>query len=160
MPQARNKGVFMTNAIGEAEIGIRSRHGGPFGAVIVKNGKIISRAHNTVIKDNDPTAHAEIAAIRKACKILKSFSLKGCEIYSTCEPCPMCLAAIYWARISAIYYGCTRSDAEKIGFDDNLIYSILKGVKTASDLKTIKMGRSECLKSFKKWKQKKDRIPY
>src|SRR5882724_10201313 len=101
---------------------MRSNTGGPFGAVIVKDGKIIARGYNKVVSTNDPTAHAEVVAIREACKFLKSFQLDGCEIYTSCEPCPMCMSAIYWARPDKVYYANSKSDAAKIGFDDDFIY--------------------------------------
>lgn len=110
----------MIEAVKEARLGINSSHGGPFGSVIVKKGKIISKAHNTVLKNNDCTCHAEIEAIRKACKALGSYNLSGCEIYTTGKPCPMCRSAIQWSKISKVYYGCTYVDAKKIGFDENL----------------------------------------
>ncbi len=113
---------FMEAAIALAEKGIENDEGGPFGCVIVKDDKIIGRGNNKVTSTNDPTAHAEIIAIREACKHLNSFQLEDCEIYTSCEPCPMCLGAIYWARPKVIYYGNTRKDAAKIGFDDSMIY--------------------------------------
>jgi guanine deaminase len=116
---------FMEVAIKEAMDGVRKKHGGPFGAVIVKDGEIIASAHNMVIKDSNPTAHAEIEAIKKAGKKLKNYNLSGCELYTTCEPCPMCYSAIYWARISKVYYGADRKDAERIGFDDKHISDVL-----------------------------------
>lgn len=150
---------FMLEAINEAVFGVEAGDGGPFGAVIVRKGKLISKAHNMVIALNDPTAHAEVLAIRKACQKIKSFSLRGCEIYSTCEPCPMCLSAIHWARIDKIYYGCTRSDAEKIAFDDKILYDILSG-KDKSKLKTKKMLRKECLRAFNLWSNKTNKVVY
>src|SRR5512136_691190 len=109
---------FMRMAIREAEKGMRRNEGGPFGAVIVKDGKVVARAHNRVIKTNDPTAHAEVVAIRKATAKLKRFDLSDCEIYASCEPCPMCFAAIHWAKMRTLYFGCSRKDAAAIGFDD------------------------------------------
>lgn len=114
---------FMQLAIETALDNIKNNNGGPFGAVIVKDGVIIAKSPNTVTSSNDPTAHAEINAIRLACKELKTFDLSGCEIYSSCEPCPMCLSAIYWARISKVYYAADRFDAQKAGFDDSFIYN-------------------------------------
>ena len=111
----------------QADLGSKKQDGGPFGAVIVQNNKIIAQAHNSVLKTNDPTAHAEINAIRMACKKLKRFDLSDCEIYSSCEPCPMCFSAIHWAKMKKLYFGCTRKDAEKIGFDDKFIWDILQG---------------------------------
>ena len=114
----------MQVAIDEALKGIDANEGGPFGAVIVKDNKIISKAHNLVLKTNDPTAHAEINAIKEASSKLNSFDLSGCELYTTCEPCPMCLGAIFWARIDRVYFGATKLDAQKAGFDDNKIIEI------------------------------------
>ena len=117
------KNKFMTRAIELSIESVNSR-GGPFGSIIVKNDKVIADGSNKVTLNNDPTAHGEIVAIRKACKSLNNFNLSGCELYSTCEPCPMCLSAIYWAHIEKVYYANTRDDAQKIDFDDSLIYSI------------------------------------
>ncbi len=114
---------FLQLAIDTALDNIKSNNGGPFGAVIVKDGVLIAKSPNTVTSSNDPTAHAEINAIRLACKELKTFDLSGCEIYSSCEPCPMCLSAIYWARIYKVYYAADRFDAQKAGFDDSFIYN-------------------------------------
>ena len=120
---------FMRQAINEAKKGIDHVHGGPFGAVVVKDGVVIAKGHNTVLKDNDPTAHGEVNAIRKATKKLKSFDLTGCEIYTTGEPCPMCLGAILWANIDKVYYGANIDDTEKIGFRDSVFYEIANGKK-------------------------------
>ncbi|MFH0890078.1 MAG: nucleoside deaminase [Candidatus Aenigmatarchaeota archaeon] len=149
-----NKFIFA--AITEARKGVKLNHGGPFGAVIVHNGKIISTAHNEVVKTNDPTAHAEINAIRNAAKKLKTFDLSGCVIYTTCEPCPMCLAAICWANINKFYHGCTAADAAKIGFRDKKIYSIVRG----SGIPSEQMHRNECLVEFAKWRRMKGRVLY
>ena len=134
--------------------------GGPFGCVVVKNNKIIAEGSNKVTHTNDPTAHGEIVAIREACKKLNNFSLKGCELYSNCEPCPMCLAAIYWARINNIYYGNTREDAKKIDFDDSLIYSELMKNSKERKIPMIQMMRKEALIAFELWDKKKDKIKY
>ena len=150
----------MELAVAEAFTGMRVNHGGPFGAAIVRNGQVVATAHNEVIKTNDPTAHAEILAIRRASAKLKTFDLSACEIYATCEPCPMCLAAILWARIPCVYYGCTRQDAEGIGFRDSLFYDIMGGMKTAGILKISRLGRRECLKALREWIRKTDRTPY
>lgn len=124
---------YLDEALKEAKIGIENHDGGPFGAVIVdKTGKIIGTGHNKVLKEKDPTAHAEITAIRDACKLLKSNNLKGCTLYTTTEPCPMCLAAIIWSNIETIYYGTTRNDVAKIGFRDDDIYQYLEGKKNLS----------------------------
>lgn len=149
----------MKIAVKEGEKGFKNNHGGPFGAVIIRKGKIIAKAHNEVLKNNDPTCHAEIQAIRNASKKLKSFNLSDCELYCICEPCPMCLSAIHWARIKKLYFGCTRKDAAKIGFDDKLIYDIIKG-KAKSKTKKEKINRQECLKIFKEFESKKDKELY
>lgn len=151
----------MILAIKEAKKGLQNTGAGPFGACIVKNGKVIAVGNNTVVKTNDPTAHAEINTIRKACKKLDSFKLNGCEIYSTCEPCPMCLAAIYWARLDKLYYGCTRYEAAEIDFDDQFIYDEFKKTQEKRKLLTISdVCHEECRELFKIWKNKTDRIDY
>ena len=133
---------------------------GPFGAVIVKDNKIISEGFNIVTLSNDPTSHAEIVAIRNACKVLNNFSLKDCDLYTTCEPCPMCLSAIYWARIDRVYYANTRRDAQKIDFSDAMIYEELN--KTIKDRKIpmLQMMREEALKAFDLWDKKEDKVKY
>ena len=134
--------------------------GGPFGSVIVKDDKIIAEGFNKVTSTNDPPAHGEIVAIRKACKNLNNFNLSGCELYSTCEPCPMCLAAIYWAHIDKVYYANTRDDAKKIDFDDSLIYSeLLKNIKIRK-IPMVQMMREEALKAFELWNKKTDKVKY
>ena len=133
---------------------------GPFGAVVVKDNKIISEGFNTVTLVKDPTTHAEIVAIRSACKVLNNFSLKGCELYTTCEPCPMCLSAIYWARIDKIYYANTRDDAQKIDFSDALIYEELNKPIKERKIPMQQMMREEALKAFEKWDKKVDKIKY
>jgi guanine deaminase len=135
---------FLQMAVEEAKKGLALKEGGPFGAVIVCDGKVIARAHNTVLKDNDSTAHAEMNAIRQASSKLKKFDLSDCEIYATCEPCPMCFAAIHWARIKKVYYGACSKDAGKIGFDDELLYEILNGKKESNVLKE-KIDCVECI---------------
>src|SRR5690554_4075151 len=134
--------------------------GGPFGAVIVKDGKIISETSNSVTLDNDPTAHAEVNAIRKACKALNSFDLTGCEIYSSCEPCPMCLGAIYWSRLDALYFGNTKKDAADIGFDDSFIYEELEIPVEKRRVKTNQVMRDESIVAFEEWNKKMDKIEY
>ncbi len=134
--------------------------GGPFGCVVVKGDKIIAEGSNKVTSNNDPTAHGEIVAIREACKKLNNFSLNQCELYSTCEPCPMCLSAIYWARIKKIYYGNTREDARKIDFDDSLIYTELQKSIDKRKIPMIQTMRNEALKAFELWDKKKDKIKY
>ena len=137
-----------------------SSGGGPFAAVIVKNNKIISEGINRVTVNNDPTAHGEVVAIRQACKSLNNFNLSGCELYSTCEPCPMCLSAIYWARIEKIYYANTRSDAQKIDFSDAMIYEELnKNIKNRK-IPMYQMMRKEALKAFDLWDKKVDKVKY
>ena len=133
---------------------------GPFGAVIVKNEKIIAEGSNKVTSTNDPTAHGEIVAIREACKQLNNFSLSGCELYSSCEPCPLCLSAIYWARINKIYYANTREDARKIDFDDSFIYSEIKKNIDERKIPMTQMMRDEALKAFELWDKKKDKVKY
>ena len=151
---------FMQEAIHLANKGMAANTGGPFGAVVVKNGKIIGRGNNRVTSTNDPTAHAEVVAIRDACKNLGSFQLEGCEIYTTCEPCPMCLGAIYWARPSKLYYGCSKKDAADIGFDDAFIYHEINLPLQERKLQSIQLLREEALASFKEWKAKDDKISY
>jgi len=153
------KNKFMTRAI-ELSIESVNTGGGPFGSVIVKDEKIIAEGFNKVTSTNDPTAHGEIVAIRKACKSLNNFNLSGCELYSTCEPCPMCLSAIYWAHIDKVYYANTRDDAKKIDFDDSLIYSeLLKNVKKRK-IPMVQMMRDEALKAFELWNKKTDKVKY
>ena len=134
--------------------------GGPFGSVLVKNDKIISEGFNKVTTTNDPTAHGEIVAIREACKKLNNFNLNGSELYSSCEPCPMCLSAIYWARIDKVYYANTRKDAQKIDFDDSLIYSELQKNIDKRKIPMIQMMRNEALKAFELWEKKTDKVKY
>lgn len=154
-----NQFIGMANE--EAVIGSSTNEGGPFGAVITKAGKVISRGHNEVLKTNDPTAHAEVVAIRRAAEALGSYDLSGCEIHSSCEPCPMCLAAIYWSRISKVYYGCTKEDAAVIGFDDNAIYEYIKNPHLfQADLQLIPTDREVCLKTFEQWSTKQDKVIY
>lgn len=150
---------FMELALEEARMGVESGDGGPFGAVIVCNGEAIASAHNMVLRNDDPTAHAEIQAIRKACEILNTPLIPECEIYSTCEPCPMCLSAIMWARIPTVYFGCTKEDAEKIGFIDAFIYHVLDG-SNGSELKRISLDREGCLPLMEEWEQKQDHGTY
>ena len=150
---------FMKMAI-ELSIESVNKNGGPFGCVIVKNNKVIAKGSNKVTSTNDPTAHGEIVAIREACKKLKNFNLNGCELYSSCEPCPMCLSAIYWARINKIYFANTREDARKIDFDDSLIYSELQKNINGRQIPMIQMMRSEALKAFELWDKKTDKVKY
>ena len=154
-----NNGAFIAEALNEALNAINNNEGGPFGAVIVQNNVIIAKGHNMVIGSKDPTAHAEIVAIRRASLILNRFDLSDCVIYSTCEPCPMCLSAIFWARIKTLYYGCSKEDAAKIGFDDKLFYELIKeGSNKYLDI--IQKDRDKCLKIFNMWETKEDKIQY
>ena len=151
---------WMKLAVDEALSGARKNEGGPFGAVVVKGGKLVSQAHNRVLKTSDPTAHAEILAIRKASKRLGRFDLSGCEIYSTCEPCPMCMAAILWSRIKKLYYGCTKEDAERIGFDDRRFYRVIDIKNDKKLLVKKQIDRKSCLATFREWDKKTDKIIY
>lgn len=150
---------FMRRAI-ELSINSVEKGGGPFGAIIVKNGEIISEASNSVTTDNDPTAHAEVNAIRKAAKKLGTFNLEGCEIYTSCEPCPMCFGAIYWSRIDKIFFANDRNDAKNIGFDDSFIYDEIQKPIEDRKIKTIIILKDEALEAFKKWQTKTDKIEY
>ena len=150
---------FMREAIKLASESVRNG-GGPFGAVIVKDGEIIAGSSNSVTIDNDPTAHAEVNTIRKACQRLGTFDLSDCVIYTSCEPCPMCLGAIYWARISRIYYGNTRKDARDIEFADDFIYEELDRPMDARTVPIIPMLRDEALESFRLWSEKEDKTEY
>lgn len=147
----------MQEAIKEAQKGIHLGHGGPFGAVIVKDGKIISKGHNHVIANNDPTCHGEVDAIRKACKKLKTFDLTGCEIYTTGYPCPMCFCAILWANINKVYYGCNTTDTKIIGFRDKKFEDEIPQKKI--DI-CVELDRNECLKLYKDYKSIQDKTMY
>ena len=151
---------FMREAIRISLAKMRGNHGGPFGAVVVRRGKIVGRGWNQVTSANDPTAHAEVTAIRDACRRLKTFQLDGCELYTSCEPCPMCLAAIYWARIGRVYYGNSRQDAAKAEFDDDLIYREVAAPIANRKIPMKQLLRSEALKTFGEWKSKADKIRY
>ncbi|WP_342305314.1 nucleoside deaminase [Methanolobus sp. ZRKC5] len=150
----------MQMAIEEARHGMEHDHGGPFGAIIVKDGKVLSRTHNEVLRSNDPTAHAEILAIRQASTVLERFDLSDCEIYTSSQPCPMCLAAIYWARIKTVYYGSDKDDVALIGFDDNLFYEYIRGESQDSGIKLINIEREEALKLLRQWSEKDDKQTY
>lgn len=139
---------------------VETGKGGPFGAVIVKDGKIIARGANQVTTDNDPTAHAEVVAIRNACKALNTFQLDGCEVYTSCEPCPMCLGAIYWARPDKIYYANSKEDAADINFDDQFIYEEIERPINERKLFTQQMLRDEAIEGFTKWSESQDKIEY
>lgn len=150
----------MRVALDEALNGLRMKEGGPFGAVIVKDGEIIARGHNQVISSHDPTAHAEIVAIRAASRLLQRFDLSDCILYTTCEPCPMCFGAIHWAKIPLVFYGATRTDASEIGFDDNLIYEFLAGRSQDDQLTLKQSNRDECLLAFKEYMLDQSRVHY
>jgi guanine deaminase len=152
--------AFMARAIELAMENVRSGHGGPFGAVVVKDGEIIAEGVNAVTTTNDPTAHAEVTAIRNACRKLGNFELRGCEIYTSCEPCPMCLGAIYWARPERVYFGCTAGDAAEAGFDDSLIYEEIARPKEQRRIPMRAMMREESLRVFRAWMAKADKTPY
>ena len=149
----------MQEAINVALEGMRGK-GGPFGAVVVKNGEVVGRGSNRVTNTNDPTAHAEVVAIRDACKNLESFQLDGCEIYTSCEPCPMCLGAIYWARPDKVYYACDKTDAAKSGFDDDFIYKEIKLPLQARKIPFTQMSREEALVIFKEWEELEGKTEY
>ncbi len=151
---------FMRAAIREAESGMRDGRGGPFGCVIVRNGAIIARGSNQVTSTNDPTAHAEVTAIRAACRSLHTFALPDCELYTSCEPCPMCLAATYWARIPVLYFGNTRADAAEIGFDDDFIYRQIPLPPEERSLAMRPLLRDEAQPAFREWQAKADRVRY
>lgn len=151
---------FMSRAIQLSIDNVVSGRGGPFGAVIVRNGTIIAEGVNQVTTDKDPTAHAEMVAIRNACAKLRVFELKDCEIYSSCEPCPMCLGAIYWARLARVYFGNLASDASRIGFDDSFIYRELAQVLRKRSIPMIPMMREQALAAFDVWEQKPNKIEY
>lgn len=150
----------MQKAIELSAEGMYNKEGGPFGAIVVKNGVIVGKGNNQVTSSNDPTAHAEIVAIRDACKNLNTFKLDGCEIYTSCEPCPMCLGAIYWSRASKIYYGNTRTDAAQIGFDDAFIYDEFKLDLDERKIALTQLNRKEALEIFNQWASKKDKVAY
>ena len=154
-----NNSECMLRAI-ELSIQSAKSKGGPFGCVIVKDNKIIAEGHNKVTANNDPTAHAEIVAIRNACAKLNDFFLKGCDLYTSCEPCPMCLSAIYWSHVDNIYYANTRMDANAIDFDDSFIYSEVRKEIDKRKIKMIQINREEALEAFKIWQTKEDKIRY
>lgn len=150
----------MRHAIQLSNDKMQAGFGGPFGAVITKDGQVIAEGFNQVTSSNDPTAHAEITAIRQACQVLGSFDLKGCEIYTSCEPCPMCLSAIYWARLDAIYYANSREDAAEIGFDDAMLYDEIPKPILERSIPTFRLLENEAVEPFKIWKNKADKTPY
>jgi tRNA(Arg) A34 adenosine deaminase TadA len=151
---------YMREAIDVAFKGVTLNEGGPFGAVIVKEGMVVGRGNNKVIALNDPTAHAEVVAIREACRHLGSHQLHGCVIYASCEPCPMCLGAIYWARPDRMVLACTREDAASVGFDDDFIYKEITLLPDKRRIKTEQCGREQGLEVFRFWQNKSDKIQY
>lgn len=151
---------FMEIAINIAKDGMNKNEGGPFGCVVVQDEKIIGKGNNKVTSKNDPTAHAEIEAIRNACQHLNSFQLSGCTIYASCEPCPMCLGAIYWARPDKVFYGASKKDAAQIGFDDDFIYKELELPNDKKRISFEQINRKKALEIFKNWNDKKDKINY
>lgn len=157
---AKSRQDFMREAIRLAEEGMRNGNGGPFGCVIVQDQKIVGRGQNQVTSTNDPTAHAEVVAIRDACRNLGTFQLDSCELYTSCEPCPMCLAASYWARIPRLFYGNTRGDAAAIGFDDAFIYEQIPLPLTQRRLEMKPLLREEAQRAFQEWLAKVDKVEY
>lgn len=154
------KEKMMQKAIELSIKGSSEGKGGPFGAVVVKDGKIVGQGHNQVTSTNDPTAHAEVVAIRDACKNLGTFQLSDCELYTSCEPCPMCLGAIYWARPTRVYYANTREDAAAVGFDDAFIYEEIPLPLSERKIEMIQLGREEAQKAFIMWSEKENKIDY
>jgi tRNA(Arg) A34 adenosine deaminase TadA len=152
--------LYMRRAISVAEAGMRAGAGGPFGCVIVRDGVIIAEGHNEVTSTNDPTAHAEVVAIRRACKALNSYQLDGCVIYASCEPCPMCLGAIYWARPARVFFGANRADAANIDFDDNFIYQEVERNMETRSIPFVGILRDEALRVFNLWAEKMDKQQY
>ncbi|MSU23540.1 MAG: nucleoside deaminase [Opitutus sp.] len=151
---------IMREALHLAEAGMRGGRGGPFGCVVVRRGEVIGRGHNRVTSTNDPTAHAEVVAIRDACANLETFQLDDCELYTSCEPCPMCLAAIYWARIPKVFYGNTRADAAAIGFDDDFIYGQIPLPPAQRTIAMQSLLRDEAQAAFSEWSKKSDKVKY
>jgi guanine deaminase len=151
---------FMARAIALAIENVRSGVGGPFAAVIVKDGAIVAEGSNRVTSTNDPTAHAEVVAIREACRKLANFELTGCDIYTTCEPCPMCLGAIYWARPRRVYFACTAADASKAGFDDSFIYQEIARPQGSRKIPLTPLMREDALAIFREWEAKADKVRY
>jgi tRNA(Arg) A34 adenosine deaminase TadA len=151
---------FMRRAIALSRQGLAGGHGGPFGAVVVADGRIVGEGFNQVTSTNDPTAHAEVVAIRAACKALGRFDLSGCEIFASCEPCPMCLSAVYWARIGRIYYGNGRADAARIGFDDAEIYTEVARPLGERHLPLVRLLPVEARAAFDEWERKQDKVRY
>lgn len=159
-PQRPGSEVFMARVIELSRESMNSKNGGPFGALVVRGNDIISEGTNSVTSTNDPTAHAEIVAIRRACTKLKTFQLAGCDIYCSCEPCPMCLGAIYWARPRAVYFAGERADAAQAGFDDAFIYKELMVPPAGRRIPMVQMMRAEAMKVLAEWKAKPDKTDY
>lgn len=151
---------FMRQAIALSQHSIHSGKGGPFGAVVVKDGKVVGAGHNEVTSSNDPTAHAEVVAIRRACEALQTFQLSGCELYTSCEPCPMCLGAIYWARPDRVYYANTKADAADIGFDDQFIYDELEQPMAQRRIPMAQLLRTEAYRVFQSWANQENKTEY
>jgi len=156
----QEKESFMRRAVELSDYGMKNKYGGPFGAVIVKGGKIIGEGFNRVTSSNDPTAHAEVVAIREASKNINNFDLAGSTIFASCEPCPMCLAAIYWANIDEVYYANTKTDADNIGFRDDFIYNEFEKIIEKRDKKFCQILRGEAMKVFNNWASKQDKVEY
>jgi tRNA(Arg) A34 adenosine deaminase TadA len=152
--------IFIKAAIDLSRANVEIANGGPFGAVVVKDGEIVGKGSNDVTRLNDPTAHAEIQAIRDACKNLGTFDLKGCALYASCEPCPMCLGSVYWANISKLYFAATKDDAAKAGFNDAHIYKEFSLPKDQRSIPTTQLMRDEAVKVFEKWVESEDKVPY
>jgi guanine deaminase len=155
-----NHETFMARAIQLSLQNVHSGRGGPFGTVIVKDGTVLSEAANQVTATNDPTAHAEVSAIRLACQKLRTFELRGCDLYTSCEPCPMCLGAIYWARLDRIYFASLAADAAKVGFDDSFIYAEIKRPHAEREVPMIQLMRDNALAAFRAWDEQSNKIRY
>lgn len=155
-----DKNAFMREAIQLSITQMKAGYGGPFGAVVVRNNEIIARGFNQVTSSNDPTAHAEVDAIRKACAVLQTYQLQDCELYTSCEPCPMCLGAIYWARLRKVYYGNTKKDAARVGFDDQFIYDELEKPFSGRSIPMEQLLPNEALEGFKEWTKIEGKIEY
>jgi tRNA(Arg) A34 adenosine deaminase TadA len=159
-PNARGKERFLRRAIALSLENVRKGRGGPFAALVVKDGRVVGEGTNRVTLTNDPTAHAEIVAMRDACRALGTFELSGCEIYASCEPCPMCLGAIYWARIERVYFAASASDASRVGFDDSMILRQLRLPRSRRRVRMTQMLRAEALRAMRAWQEAADKIPY
>lgn len=151
---------WIEEAVSLGRSGMEDKGGGPFGALVVRAGEAIGRGWNQVTRNLDPTAHAEVTAIREACQLIKRFDLRGCELYTSCEPCPMCLAAIYWARIDRVYYACDRNDAAQAGFDDQFIYDQIGLDQSARSLPMVQLNCAAAQAVFRDWREKPDKVPY